>query len=452
MKRRTRGQEKRSEIGNQHLIDIDDIEKPRERAILFSAPGPGTTREECQDHLHELAALADTAGATVVAAVQQRVQSPHPAHYIGTGKVEELRALVDERAATLVIFDEDLTPVQGQKLEQLLGIRVMDRTELIIDIFALRARTAEAKMQVELAQLQYLMPRLKRMWTHLSRIRGGIGLRGPGETQLETDRRTIRRKIRELKRRLERVARQRETQRKGRAGEFRVALVGYTNAGKSSILSGLSGSDLFVENRLFATLDPATRAVDVGDGFQALVTDTVGFIRKLPHHLVASFRATLEEVDEADVLCHVVDVAHPRWEDQYEVVEGVLGELRFRPGRRLVVFNKVDRLTHAEQAAIAARAAALIGAHVFTSTVEPGGLDGLRTALRDMMREGWPTVELTIPASAGRVLAEVYREGEVIAREQQGARIRITARLPIGVLGRLRTQDEVAVFEAPPAA
>ncbi len=443
---------RRGEIGNQQLIDIGDIEQPRERAILFSAPGPGTTREECQDHLRELAALADTAGATVVGTVQQRVQSPHPAHYIGTGKLEQLRALVADSEATLVIFDEDLTPVQGQKLEQQLGVRVMDRTELIIDIFALRARTAEAKMQVELAQLQYLMPRLKRMWTHLSRIRGGIGLRGPGETQLESDRRIIRRKIRELKRRLERVARQRETQRKGRAGEFRVALVGYTNAGKSSILAGLSGSDLFVENRLFATLDPATRVVELGDGFQALVTDTVGFIRKLPHHLVASFRATLEEVDEADVLCHVVDVAHPRWDEQYEVVEGVLRALRFRPGRRLVVFNKVDRLTHAEQAAVAARADALMGPHVFASTVEPGGLDALRAALRDVMREDWPTVQLSIPASAGRLLAEVYREGEVIAREEQGARIRITARLPRRALGRLRMRDGVALFETSPAA
>lgn len=418
----------------------------------MSAPGPGMSRGESRDHLDELASLTDTAGAAVVGTVEQHIQAPHPAYYIGTGKVDELRSLVAEKDASLVIFDEDLSPVQGQKLEEALGVRVMDRTELIIDIFALRARTAEAKMQVELAQLQYLMPRLKRMWTHLSRIRGGIGLRGPGETQLETDRRTIRRKIRELKRRLERVARQRETERKGRVGEFRVALVGYTNAGKSSILAALSGAELFVEDRLFATLDPATRAVDLGEGFQALATDTVGFIRKLPHHLVASFRATLEEANEADVLCHVVDVAHPCWEDQYEVVEQVLRDLRFRPKRRLVVFNKVDRLTHAEEAAIEERARALIGSHVFTSTVEPGGLDALRAALREAMREGWLTVQLTIPASAGSVLAEVYREGEVISREERGTRIRVTVRLPLDVLGRLRVRDEVAVFEAPPAA
>lgn len=396
--------------------------------------------------------MAATAGATVVATVEQSLQAPHPAYYIGTGKVEELRAIVSENAGSLVIFDEDLTPMQGQKLEEMLGVRVMDRTELIIDIFAFRARSAEAKMQVELAQLEYLMPRLRRMWSHLSRIRGGIGLRGPGETQLETDRRIIRRKIRELKRRLEKVARQRATERDSRVGEFRVALVGYTNAGKSSVLAALSGSDLFIEDRLFATLDPATRAVDLGEGFQALVTDTVGFIRKLPHHLVASFRATLEEANEVDLLCHVVDVAHPRWEDQYEVVEGVLADLQFNAKRRLVAFNKVDRLTHPEQAAIEERAEALLDAHVFTSTVEPGGLHALRATLREAIREQLRTVMLSIPASAGSLLAEVYREGEVLRREERGVSIQMTVRLPIDVLGRLRSREDVVIFEVPPAA
>jgi GTP-binding protein HflX len=420
--------------------------------MLLSAPNRGVSRQEARHHLTELASLADTAGATVVATVQQALQAPHPAYYIGTGKVEELRSLVTENAASLVIFDEDLSPMQGQKLEEILGVRVMDRTELIIDIFALRARSAEAKMQVELAQLEYLMPRLRRMWSHLSRIRGGIGLRGPGEMQLETDRRMIRRRIRELKRRLWKVAQQRATERKGRAGEFRVALVGYTNAGKSSILAALSQSELFIEDRLFATLDSATRAVDLGEGFQALVTDTVGFIRKLPHHLVASFRATLEEANGVDLLCHVVDVAHPRWEDQYEVAEGVVADLQFNVKRRLVVFNKVDRLTHVEQAAIEERAEALLGSHVFTSTVEPAGLDTLRAMLREAIRDGWRTVLLSIPASAGSVVAEVYREGEVLRREERGVSIQMTARLPMDVLGRLRSRGDVAIFEAPPAA
>lgn len=419
--------------------------------ILVSAPDSSTSRGEAADHLNELASLADTAGAEVIGSLQQTIRSPHPAFYIGTGKVEELALQVTGCGASLVIFDEDLSPVQGQKLEQAIGVRVMDRTELIIDIFALRARTAEAKMQVELAQLEYLLPRLTRMWNHLSRIRGGIGLRGPGETQLETDRRIIRRKISDLKRRLVKVARQRETERKGRAGEFRVALVGYTNVGKSSILAGLSGADLFVEDRLFATLDPVTRSVDVGDGYQALVTDTVGFIRKLPHGLVASFRATLEEANEANVLGHVVDVAHPSWDEQYEVVEGVLRELQFKPRRRLVVFNKVDRLTHAEEAAVKERAAALLDSHAFTSTVEPAGLEPLRTALREMAREEWPSVVLTLPSSEGGMLAELYREGEVVAREDRGTSIRVTVRLPRDVLGRLRSRDGVAILEAPSA-
>jgi GTP-binding protein HflX len=438
-----------AKIASDRLIEV---QPPQERAVLLIAPDGRLSRQEVRDHLDELASLADTAGAAVVSTVQQHIEAPHPAYFIGTGKVEELRSVVGSHQASLVIFDEDLTPVQGQKLEQALGVRVMDRTELIIDIFALRARTAEAKTQVELAQLQYLMPRLKRMWTHLSRIRGGIGLRGPGETQLETDRRTIRRRIRDLKQRLGKIAQQRETERKGRAGEFRAALVGYTNAGKSSILAALSGSELFIEDRLFATLDPATRAVDLGEGFQALVTDTVGFIRKLPHNLVASFRATLEEANEADVLCHVVDVAHPSWEEQYEVVEDVLSDLRFNPKQRLVVFNKVDRLTHDEETAIEERAAALLGAHVFTSTVESGGIEPLRAELSNALRGRWPTMVLTIPASAGDLLAELYREGEVLDREDRGARIQVTVRLPVDILGRFKTHDDVSVFDAPPAA
>jgi GTP-binding protein HflX len=231
-----------------------------------------------------------------------------------------------------------------------------------------------------------------------------------------------------------------------------VALVGYTNAGKSSILASLSGSDLFVEDRLFATLDSATRSVDLGDGFEALITDTVGFIRKLPHHLVASFGATLEEANEADMLCHVVDVAHPSWEEQFDVVEKVLGELKIKPKSRLVIFNKVDRLTHAEQEAIEHRSAALLDAHVFTSTIEVDGLEPLRQYLKRAIREQWPTVILEIPASEGRLMAEVYRQGEVLSRRERGPSIQLTARLPREVLGRLRTQTQVAVLEAPPAA
>ena len=295
---------------------------------MVGAPRKGSAEAaQVGDHLDELRRLADTAGAEVVGQTHQRVEAPTPTFYLGQGKVEELKGVLQDTRSTLVLFDEPLSPVQGTNLENALAVRVMDRTELILDIFATRARSAEAKMQVELAQLEYLLPRLTRMWTHLSRIRGGIGLRGPGETQLETDRRVIRRKISVLKRRLEGVADHRANQRQGRRDLPSAALVGYTNAGKSSILRALSGADVFVEDRLFATLDTLTRELDVGGGYRFRVADTVGFIRKLPHHLVASFRATLEEARAADLLLHVVDAAHPGWEEQVNVVETVLEEM-----------------------------------------------------------------------------------------------------------------------------
>ncbi|HEX2781077.1 MAG TPA: GTPase HflX, partial [Gemmatimonadaceae bacterium] len=281
--------------------------------MLVGAPRKRTgAKHHLDEHLRELAALADTAGADVVGEVTQQIDRPNPATYLGKGKIDELRDRVGELDASLVIFDDELSPSQGKNIEDALDTRVVDRAELILDIFATRARSAEAKMQVELAQLEYTLPRLTRMWTHLEKFRGGIGVRGPGETQLETDRRLINHRIKLLKERLADVQRQREIQRSSRRGEFRASLVGYTNAGKSSVLRALSGSqDVFVENRLFATLDPLTREVELGEHGRVLLTDTVGFIRKLPHHLVASFRATLEEAREADLLLHVLDASHP---------------------------------------------------------------------------------------------------------------------------------------------
>ena len=293
-----------------------DNRTPVERALLVGAPLKEVDSRVVQEHIEELTRLTDTAGGEVVGVVIQRIDAPNAHTYIGSGKVDEVRDRVAEFEADLVIFDEDLKPDQAKNLERSLGVRVMDRSELILDIFASRARTHEARIQVELAQLEYLLPRLQRMWTHLSRIRGGIGLRGPGETQLETDRRLIGRRIADLKRKLVKVVEARATQRKRREGIYRVALVGYTNAGKSSILKALSGADILVEDRLFATLDSATRQIDVGGGYEALLTDTVGFIRKLPHHLVASFRSTLEEAREADLLLHVIDASHPHRDEQ----------------------------------------------------------------------------------------------------------------------------------------
>lgn len=431
---------------NTRLIEL---EVPRERALLVGAPPKGLSPTLGDEHLEELARLADTAGVDVVGATKQRLETPNPRFYIGEGKAEEVRDLAEELEATLVIFDEELSPAQGKNLEEFTGVRVMDRAEIILDIFATRARTAEARAQVELAQLQYLLPRLTRMWAHLSRVRGGVGMRGPGETQLETDRRLVSHRITRLREELLRVAQQRATQRKGRERVMRASLVGYTNAGKSSILRGLAADpSLFVEDRLFATLDATTRSVPVGEGYEALVTDTVGFIRKLPHHLVASFRATLEEAREADLLLHVIDISHPHWEEQKRVVDDVLEDLELGDRPTVLVFNKVDRLTHDEEEAWRERAAVgFAQPSVFVSAVEDGGMAPLIELLRDRIQALRSEVTLVIPAGQGGVVAEVYREGEVLGREDEGTVVRIRARLPAPALGRIRARDGIEVVE-----
>src|SRR6201989_3023186 len=318
------------------------------------------------EHLRELQELADTAGAVVVGDLVQQIDKPHPGTYLGAGKIDELRDKVGETQASLVIFDDELSPSQGKNIEDAIGKRVMDRAELILDIFATRARSAEAKMQVELAQLEYMLPRLTRMWAHLEKFRGGIGVRGPGETQLETDRRLINQRIKLLKGRLEEVQKSRVVQRSGRRDAFRASLVGYTNAGKSSILRSI-GKDpaVFVEDRLFAALDPLTREIDLGENSKVLLTDTVGFIRKLPHNLVASFRATLEEVNEADLLLHVIDASHPNWEVQREVVDQELAELGAAGKPVLYVFSTIDAMEAADLAALRERIGNLLPNSVF---------------------------------------------------------------------------------------
>jgi GTPase len=417
-----------------------------DRAVLVGAPDRDLAARLAEEHLEELARLTDTAGGNVVGTVVQRIDAPHPRYYIGEGKAKELASVVRSAKADLVVFDEELSPAQGKALEDLLGIRVMDRSELILDIFATRARSRESRMQVELAQLEYLLPRLRRMWSHLSRIRGGIGLRGPGETQLETDRRLIGRRIGELKKKLGDVAKARAVQRKGRQGHFRAALVGYTNAGKSSLLQALSGSDLFVEDRLFATLDPATRVVDLGSGHEALVTDTVGFIRKLPHDLVASFRATLEEAREADVLLHVIDASHSDWEEHLEVVNGVLEELDLGDREVILVFNKIDRLTHDEEEAMRQRIRSLqTTPAVFVSAHDQSTLDALRETLRARLQSRLAHVRVRVPVADGEAIAAVYREAEVTAREDNDSMVLLTARVPAALLGRLTGRRGVIV-------
>jgi GTPase len=415
------------------------------------------------EHLDELARLADTAGAELVGRTYQRVDAPTPNLYLGQGKVEELKGVLHDARATLVLFDEPLTPVQGANLEKALTLRVMDRTEVILDIFATRARSAEAKMQVELAQLEYLLPRLTRMWTHLSRIRGGIGLRGPGETQLETDRRVIRRKLSVLKKRLEDVADHRANQRRGRRDLPSAALVGYTNAGKSSLLRALSGGDVFVEDRLFATLDTLTREVDVGGGYRFRLTDTVGFIRKLPHHLVASFRATLEEARAADLVLHVIDAAHPTWEQQAEVVHqelriadfGLPIDLSRTEGKRVIyVFNKADLLPDPDAFLAQVREryphAVLTSATPQAAIRNPqwGGVEGLRNVLRTSAQALRPIARVHVPLGDGKLLAALHRDAEVLAETQVDGVVQVTARVQAWLLGRLR-RDGVAVEIGP---
>jgi GTP-binding protein HflX len=414
--------------------------------VLVGAPSRDLPARLAEEHLGELSRLTDTAGGNVVGTVVQRIDHPHPRFYIGEGKARQLADVVRSSKADLVVFDEELSPAQGKSLEDLLGVRVMDRSELILDIFATRARSRESRMQVELAQLEYLLPRLRRMWSHLSRIRGGIGLRGPGETQLETDRRLIGRRIGELKRKLGDVSKARAVQRKGRQGHFRAALVGYTNAGKSSLLQALSGSDLFVEDRLFATLDPATRVVDLGSGHEALVTDTVGFIRKLPHDLVASFRATLEEAREADVLLHVIDASHSDWEEHLEVVNAVLEELDLGAQEIILVFNKMDRLTSDEVEAMRQRIRSLEETPaVFVSAHEQRTLDALRETLRARLQARLAHVRVSVPVADGEAIAAVYREAEVTGRQDDDAMVLLTARVPASLLGRLTGRKGVIV-------
>jgi GTPase len=322
--------------------------KDNEEAILVGVISSDQTEEKAREYLDELAFLAETAGAIPVKTFMQKLDYPHPRTFVGQGKLEEILNFIKEREVELVIFDDELSPTQLRNIERFLQVRVLDRTNLILDIFARRAQTAHAKTQVELAQYQYLLPRLTRMWTHLERQRGGIGMRGPGETQIETDRRIILEKIARLKEHLKVIDKQKATQRKNRGRMVRVALVGYTNVGKSTLMNLLSKSDVFAENKLFATLDTTVRKVVV-ENLPFLLSDTVGFIRKLPHDLVESFKSTLDEVREADLLLHVVDISHESFEEQFQVVNNTLKEITKEQKPVMVVFNKVDAYKYVQK-------------------------------------------------------------------------------------------------------
>jgi len=356
----------------------------RERAILAGLK-PRTPQAENGDCLTELRLLAETAGAQVRGEVLQRRGPVRASTFLSKGKIDEVRTLSGEEKATLLLLDDDLSPAQSKNLGEQLNMKVVDRSGLILDIFSRRARTREARLQVELAQLEYLLPRLTRMWEHLSRLGGGIGTRGPGETQLEVDRRRVRERIAKLKRELDQVVNERRVQRRGRRDCFKASLVGYTNAGKSTLFNALTRASVYVEDQLFATLDPTTRIFSVQRDTRALLTDTVGFIRKLPPHLVASFRATLEEVAEADLLLHVIDATEPDIEAHIQAVETVLESIGAMGIPRLSVFNKIDAVSD-EVAALGLRAR-YPGA-VFVSALTREGLPELRGATMRQLRDG----------------------------------------------------------------
>jgi GTP-binding protein HflX len=330
---------------NEGHVLVDAVE---ERCVLVGLITAATTDDQAREYLEELQFLAETAGAITDRWFQQRLSIPNPRTFVGTGKLEEIRDYIKSNDIDMVIFDDELSPSQLRNIERDLECKVLDRNILILDIFASRARTSHAKTQVELAQMQYMLPRLKRLWTHLERQKGGIGLRGPGESQIESDRRIIQTRIALLKEKLKEIDKQMSVQRGNRGQLVRVALVGYTNVGKSTMMNLLSKSDVFAENKLFATLDTTVRKVVI-DNLPFLLTDTVGFIRKLPHQLVESFKSTLDEVREADLLIHVVDISHPNFEDHIQVVNETLLELDNKDKPTITVFNKIDAYQHVEK-------------------------------------------------------------------------------------------------------
>lgn len=404
----------------------------RERAVLVGVAGPKTSRWRVEEHLEELALLADTAGADVVQKVFQERARIDPAYFIGRGKAEYIADIVQAEGINIIIFDDDLSPTQVRNLEQMIKCKIVDRTGLILDIFALRARTTEAKTQVELAQLEYLLPRLTQQWTNLSQQYGGIGTKGPGEKQLETDRRLIKNHISYLKRRLERIHQQRKTQRKGRSRDkgcllpTRVALVGYTNAGKSTLLNLLADADVFVEDRLFATLDATVRQVSLSPTKKILLSDTVGFIRKLPPHLIASFKSTLEEVVESDILLHVVDVSHPNFEEQIQVVNATLKDLHAGDKLVVMVFNKMDLLEDKE---IIKYLDQQYQHTVFISATRGINIGALRSKIESLLNSDILETTVTLGFDEYKLISSLHDMAEVLETKYNDENITIRFRV-----------------------
>jgi GTP-binding protein HflX len=422
-------------------IPRDELTVHLERALLVSVALPerpwiGT------DPLEELQGLATTAGAVVVGSLLQKRQKIIPATYVGKGKVEELQQQVKAVDADVVIFDNDLSPAQSRNLEKATGVKVLDRSELILDIFATRARSNEARLQVELAQLEYALPRLRRMWTHLSRFEGGIGMRGPGETQLEEDRRLVDARIRDLKHRIAEVQARKEREVKSRTDEHTVSLVGYTNAGKSTLMNALTGAGVYVEDKLFSTLDTRTRQWRLQDWGRVLLSDTVGFIRDLPHHLIASFKATLEETRQARLLLHVVDASNPNAEEQIKAVNAVLKELDCADKPTLLVLNKVDLVTDRSYLDVLQRNHRRA---IAVSAARKQGLDELRDAVIEMLSAEFVNVEIEVDAGNGRVLAYLAAHAEIYRQEYTDNRVLLRCYLPRHLVHHIQEPDVISI-------
>ena len=418
--------------------------------LLVELERTGRDRWQASDSLDELAELARSAGAVIVDRVTQKLKNPTPAHFIGRGKAEELAAryvtgVPEAERVTSVIFDDDLTPAQAGSLQEIFGCKVLDRTELILDIFAQRAQTREGKLQIELAQLQYMLPRLTRLWTHLSRQSGGIGSRGPGETQLEVDRRRIEERIRRLRAEIAEVRKHRAVMRSGRRRHEWpiVAIIGYTNAGKSTLLNALTDAHVVAENKLFATLDPTTRRLRLANNRNVLLTDTVGFLRRLPHHLVDSFYATLEEVVEADVLIHVVDASHPQVLDQIAAVNQVLHDLKAGQKSTVTALNKTDRV---ENRALIEQLERATPNAIAISALRKTGFEALLAELSAQLTPKHAFVRLAIPTSQTALVARIHRDGQVLQKKFVEGCCELDAKVPPSMLAELEPyrRDNVA--------
>lgn len=405
----------------------------KERTVLVGIYGGNTDKLRAEEYLAELELLTDTAGGQAVRKILQHKPRPDVSTYIGKGKLNEVKQAMKSDKADAVIFDDDLTPTQARNIEKATETKVLDRSGLILDIFASRAKTAAAKTQVELAQLQYLLPRLTRYWTHLSRQKGGIGTKGPGETQIETDRRLISRRISVLKKKLEKLDQQRQVQRQGREESLRVALVGYTNAGKSSLMNAITDTRQFAENRLFATLDATVRRFEI-DQEEVLLSDTVGFIRKLPHHLVESFKSTLDEIREADLLLHVVDVSSTLREEYIQTVNDTLKELDADQKQVIMVFNKVDRVSDSLE---------LAGLKddypdgVFVSALRGMGLDDIRTEIKNRVERNYLYRKIVLPIKEYHVVSYLHEVAEIEKEHYDEDSIYLTCRFHKKHLGKL---------------